>query len=162
MPGVFRVSCSSCGFEREGVAAITIVVGNNGSEIECPHPAEVRTAEEATGMEWRELVSQQRIRHRHALVCLDCGRLDYYGPDQLPATAHVVAKNQSWAATSHMSPKQAKQFSCSGCSNPSLYPLSGNPGCLAWVWALMARSQEQVNCPMCRKGVLRFEIIAVS
>ena len=67
--------------------SLTFVVLDDGSEKICPHPCERTIAEEATGKSWSALAQANRLVYRYALVCLACGKLDYYGSRDFSANA---------------------------------------------------------------------------
>src|SRR5687768_7245728 len=109
MPGIYRVSCDSCQFEREAHISVTVLVLDGREEI-CPHPIERSTAERLGGQGWRQLVAEDRIRYRYALICRGCGAVEYYGVDQL--AAYTTPRNMLKAITHEPSEKEAAAFEC--------------------------------------------------
>ena len=163
MPAIMRMSCNHCDYAKEGSQSVTLAIRTDGSEVVCGHPVERMIAEKATGESWKDLVRQRRIRYRFGLVCLNCGELGYYGPDQLghpPRRAtHIVN------VVSSVTTKEAGRYSCTACGLAKLYPLMVD---------LTQReiAREFVNwlrglpngpiCPKCRAGRLRSYLVAVS
>lgn len=160
MPGIFRLSCQRCSYAVSGIMSVMTVVLDDGTEKVCPHPCERLDAEEATGGRWSELTRTNRLVYRHALVCLECGELDYYGRRDLTADARAASHV---AGIVHQSSRhEASLYTCRACGQRSLYPLCGQTGCLIGLAKLVGLIREQVQCPRCRQGTLRSEIIAIS
>lgn len=160
MPGVFRVTCSSCDFVVESIASSTYVALADGREVVCPHPLERRYAEDATGLPWPALVRDGRLKYRYAFVCLACGELVYRGPTDLPESTR--APGHLYAITHQPSLREASSYSCSSCGLARLFPVSGNSGCLASLTRLLLRRDHKPRCPRCSTGVLSTEMFALS
>lgn len=123
MPGIFRVSCTSCSFMVESVASSTYVALADGQEVICPHPLERHYAEDATGLEWYALVREGRLKYRYAFVCLDCCELVHRGPADLSDSAR--SPSHLIAITHQPSLEEASAYTCSSCSSSRLFPVSG-------------------------------------
>src|SRR5262249_18836319 len=110
MPGIYQLACRSCDYAVSGIMSLTTVVMDDGSETVCPHRRERMTAEEATGTSWSELAQANRLVYRYALVCLACGKLDYYGPRDL--LAEPRAGGHIWSIVHQPSLSEAAAYSC--------------------------------------------------
>jgi len=160
MPGIYQLACGTCDYAVSGIMSMTTVVMADGSVKVCMHPCEETIAQEATGTTWSELVGANRIVYRYALVCLACGKLDYYGPRDLSAKSHTGGHIRS--IVHQPSPSEALAYLCKACGARQLYPLCGPTGGLHGLPKLFGLFRERVVCPKCKKGVLRSEIIAKS
>ena len=140
MPGIFRVTCEACDFERTDSASVTMVILADGSEAICPHPGERLTAEEKTGESWRELVSAGRIAYRYSAICGHCGELDYY---------EVGGRVGHIRSITHQPTAAELADTCASCGQAQLHPVAD-------------RRMEDVLCPHCGDGNLRSKLIAVS
>jgi len=128
MPGIYKIYCNSCSYSIESVMSVTVAIADSGSEIICPHPCECSTAEDNTGKSWNELVRNNRIRHRYAFVCLNCGENDFYGPDEL--TEKAMTFTHIGGIVYQPSVSEAKKYKCRSCGKKSLYPICRQTGCL--------------------------------
>jgi len=163
MPAVMRLACSRCDFARDGIQAVTIVIKADGSEVICPHPLEARYAEEATGLSWKELRRASRIRYRCAMVCLGCGDLGYYGPDQLgtgPARATHIGNT-----VRSVRRREARLHQCRICGRHDLEPLMVDE--TEWelwgqLWNWVRDKPNGPFCPACHIGQLRSRMTAIS
>ena len=160
VPGIYQLACVSCDYSVRGVMSITQVLMDDGSEEICPHPGEWWTAEEATGKSWSELVQADRLIYRYALVCLACGKLDYYGGRD--RSVDDQAGGHNWEITHHPSRSEAAAHSCKTCGARQCYPLCGQTGCLLGLLQLFGLLREKVVCQKCRKGLLRSKMVAIS
>lgn len=160
MPGIYQMACGSCDYSVQGIMSLTSVVLDDGSEKICPHPLERRTAEGATGKSWSALWHANRLVYRYALVCLACGKLDYYGPRDLSPT--VQAGGHIGSIVHQPNKLEASAYSCKACGVKQLYPLCGQTGCLLALLQLFGFFREKVMCPKCQKGLLRIEMVAIS
>ena len=162
MPGVYRLVCGGCDYRVEGHMSVTYVVLDDGSEAPCPHPLESPTAERPTGQSWKELAEAGRIVYRYALVCLECGEMDYYGPG--PADLSQASRREShlWSIVRQPTPEEARRHECRACGKSAMYPLCGDTGLLPAVVKIVRRTEESVPCPRCSEGTLRSEMFAKS
>ena len=161
MPGLYTLKCDRCDFHvGPRVMSITLAVKDDGREIICPHPSEVRTAEGATGKKWHDLMREGRILYRYGFVCLACGKFGYYGPDQLhgPARRLTHIGNIVHQPTTN----EAKNYTCTSCGKKAMYPLCGDTGCLLAILNLLGLFRKRVACPKCNGGNLRSELVAIS
>jgi predicted nucleic-acid-binding Zn-ribbon protein len=144
MPGIFRVSCSHCDFTTSrAIAAETSVQMADGTEEVCPHPLERRIAEERTGLPWKRLTAEGRIRYRYAAVCASCGAVDYYEPEE-PGRRGLA--RSIVAQPSH---RDFAQTPCVHCGASRLYGIAD-------------RDIGTVDCPICGHGRLSTKLTAVS
>jgi hypothetical protein len=163
MPAVMLIACNTCDYTKRGIQSVTVAIRADGSEEVCPHPVERTYAERATGLPWPQLVRQGRIRYRYGLVCLGCGELDYYGPDQLgkgPRRWTHIGNIVSSVTT-----RQARAHVCRGCGLNALHPLVWNETereilLEFWNW-LQGRPNGPV-CPACHLGRLSSQMVAMS
>jgi len=155
MASNYRIRCTVCDFRREGALSQTVVNLDNRTETVCLAGREVETAMDVTGRLWYELVSEGRILYRYGLVCLKCGALDYYGPDQL----HQEPLHQihHYNMVHHPSPGEASFYACRHCGTRSLYPLCGDAGQQALLRYPARLLSRVIRCPNCRPGHLRSE-----
>jgi hypothetical protein len=163
MPAIMSLACNRCNFARKGIQNLTVVIKADGEEVICPHPLESTYAEEATGLSWSELSRAGRIRYRSALVCLGCGELDYYGPDQL---------GEGMARWTHIGNivrsvrrREARMHRCRACGYHDLEPLKVDE--TEWeIWGqLFNWIRGKPNgpfCPACHVGQLRSRMTAIS
>jgi len=163
MPAIMRLACSQCDFVRQGIQSLTIVIKSDGSEVICPHPLEPTYAEEATGSSWSELRRAGRIRYRLAMVCLGCGDLGYYGPDQLGAglarATHIGNTVRS------VRRREARMHRCRACGQGRLEPLKVDE--TEWelwgqLWNWVRRKPNGPFCPACHVGQLRSRMTGIS
>lgn len=152
MPSIYRWACGSCDYSVQGILSHTYVVMDDGSELTCPHPTEVGTAEAATGKHWQELATANRLIYRYALVCLACGHMDYYGPRDLSGQATYGGHIAS--IVHNPTPGQAAHYTCKTCGVRRLYPLCGSTGCLVGLLKLVGLFRKRLTCPRCHQGVI--------
>lgn len=159
MPGIYRVTCSSCDYSVSGVMSSTRVLLTDGTEHICPHPLEMNIAEKKTGETWSALVRQNRIIYRYALFCLCCGELNYYGPRDLAtgSDAHHI-----WNIVHQPSKREAERYKCKACDAQSLYPLCGETGCLLALLNLVGLFRARIRCPKCKRGFVNSDMYAIS
>jgi predicted nucleic-acid-binding Zn-ribbon protein len=162
MPGIFQLTCEACDYSVLGGEACMSVVMDDGSETICSHPGERRCAERVTGKSWRQLARANRLIYRYALVCLSCGKMDYYGP-------HDISQTQTGGHYSRYlhqpSLREAVAYSCKTCGVKQLYPLCGDmeKGCFYLLLGFFHREpQKKVNCPKCRNGTLMLKMVGKS
>jgi hypothetical protein len=159
MPGIYRVTCSSCDYSVSGSTSSTRVLLTDGTEHICPHPCERRVAEEKTGETWSTLVSENRIIYRYALFCLSCGELEYYRPRGLVTAG---AADHISNIIHQPSKREAEQYSCKRCDAQSLSPLCGESGCLLALFNLVGLFRERVSCPKCKQGFVTSDMYRIS
>jgi hypothetical protein len=148
MTGLYRLQCPRCGFVREGAPRQTVVLKEDGSLAVLPRAMEMRAAEMITGKQWGDLLLQKRIRYRYALVCLACGKLDYYyslrvAPDDgtpLPDLPPTV--------------REAAGCTCRSCGKGPLYPLYAVTSRLRALLGRLGLSRGGLQCPQCKQGQL--------
>ena len=163
MPAIMRIACTVCDYAREGSQSLTILIKSDGSELICPHPVESMVAEEATGMSWRELRRARRIRYRQGMVCLGCGELGYYGPDQVGAGPRRATKIGNIVTSVRR--REARMHRCRACGRGALEPLMVDE--TEWelwgqLWNWVRGKPNGPFCPVCHVGQLRSEMTAVS
>lgn len=160
MPGIFRMSCAACSFSVEAQTSQTYVIKDDGAAEVCGHPGEVRRAESVTGVPWRELVRAGRIQVRFALLCLGCGVLDHYGPDDGPA---APAGSHTWQIVHHPTPEQLAGVRCRSCGAARLHPITPEPGILRPLarW-LSGKAAPRPRCPRCHAGELASRMVGIS
>jgi hypothetical protein len=142
MPGIFRVACDSCDFERTASASVMLVELADGGEEICPHPMERRIAEEKTGEPWRQLVSSGRVRYRYSAMCGNCGELDYYEAAQRRRRGHI------WSIVRQPTGGDLA-VPCANCGQDELHLIA-------------ERRLRNVICPGCGAGHLRSDLVARS
>lgn len=163
MPAIMRLGCRRCDFAREGIQAVTIVIKTDGSELICPHPLELMYAEKATGLSWSELRRKGRIRYRCGMVCLACGDLGYYGPDQLGEGAARATHISNTVRSVRR--REARKHRCRACGRGDLEPLVVNETERElWVqlWNWVRGKPNGPFCPVCHVGQLRSQMTAIS
>lgn len=163
MPAIMRIACSLCDFARGGSQSTTVVLKADGSELICPRPIESMVAEQATGMSWRELRRAGRIRYRYAMVCLGCGELGYYGPDQLGAGPRRATHIGNIVRSVRR--REARMHRCRACRRDALEPLMvDETEWELWVqlWNWVRGKQNGPICPACHLGRLQSQMTAIS
>jgi len=163
MPAVMRIACNRCDYARRGIASITVAIKADGSEVVCPHPLEVARAEEATGLRWRELERAGRIRYRYAMICLGCGELEYYGPDQLGMSPR--RRTHIGRIVSSVRSREALMHVCRGCGRNTLRPLHLDETeweILVEFWNWVRGKPKGPICPSCHLGRLSSQMVAIS
>ena len=158
-----RIACNQCDYARRAIASITVAIKADGSEVVCPHPIEFTRAEEATGLSWRELKRAGRIRYRYAMVCLGCGELDYYGPDQLGTGPRQPTHIGS--IVRKIRRREAGMHRCRACGLNTLQPLHLDETeweILVEFWNWIRGKPNGPICPSCHLGRLRSDMVAIS
>ncbi len=118
-----RLRCSNCSFEVTRPKLQVVVINSNGEAVVCPHPDEMATATEATGMSWEALVAAKRVYYRYSCVCLACENADFYGPDMLPGRKPPKVTQASMFQS--MTKKETLAHFCTSCGKNEIYPLGG-------------------------------------
>src|SRR5262249_46109340 len=73
MPPINRYACNECDFELpSGWGGYTYAVDNLGRRVVCPHPSEIHTIREVTGLNYTEAREAGRVGFAQHCVCLDC------------------------------------------------------------------------------------------
>lgn len=162
MSAIIRYSCNQCPYSQEGIESYLTVIMANGIEEICPHPGEKRGALARTHRSWWQLVSENRLRIKCALLCLSCGHLDYY-PMIRSSTPLVYRTNIYYRP----SVEEALSYPCTACQSHNLYPLCGPQiGCLSLLLrAFRLKSPEPdkpLQCPKCEKGSISGEMVAIT
>ena len=155
MPGLYRLECPRCGFSREGARLQTVVLKDDGPPAVLPRAMEMRAAEMITGKQWGDLLLQRRVRYRYALVCLACGKLDYYYSPR--------AGSDDGAPLADLPPtaSEAAACACRICGGGPLYPLYAVTGRLRGLLGRIGLWRGGLTCPQCKKGMLvcgRFDV----
>jgi hypothetical protein len=110
-----------------------------------------------------ELTRAGRIRYRYAMVCLNCGDLDYYGPDQLGAGQSRVTHIGNIVRSVRR--REARMHHCRACGGDALEPLMVDETELElWVqlWNWVRGKPNGPICPVCHLGRLRSRMTAIS
>ncbi len=160
MPGLYRLYCDSCTYEIKDGASITIVLVDDGTEKICPHPLERRAAEEATGMQWRELEKANRIRYRFAYACLNCGHKDFY--ELGGSLRDGVRHDHIYSITYQPTVADANGQACISCGHKELYPICGEGSIISDIKNFVGIKKQPVLCPICKTGALHSEMFAIS
>jgi hypothetical protein len=165
MPTIEKVSCNQCDFTTgDFVESIVLVVLDDGSELNCPHPLEVSTAEEATGKTWSELRRAGRMICRDPLLCLACGHLDYYCDRDLTKLSSSPEPGPPPSGSS-ISRTTAALHPCKACGKHRLLDPNDRDGCLLAlliVLGLRRSKRPKTPCPKCTNGTLRIELTGKS
>jgi len=143
VPAIVRVSCATCDFAQEAHIPLTLVVDEHGTEHVCGHPGERRDAERITGLSWRELTRQNRIRHRHALICMTCGEVRHYAIPPRRRRLGLIA-----AITVQPKQRDADGIACQSCRATTLSPLTA--------------SFAGTLCPACKQATLSSAVVAIA
>jgi hypothetical protein len=115
----------------------------DGTEEVCPHPLERDVAEERTGLPWKRLTAEGRIRYRYAAVCAACGAVEYYEPEQPRRRGHT------WSVVAQPSHRELAHTPCLRCGASALYGIADS-------------DLRAVACPICGRGRLSTKLTARS